>query len=115
MSAKSPIIKEARKIVQGILDRIDNDDCNEEELMYFMGKANAHSKGYFKREDFVNYDGAMRILGIGNRVTVKDFLTKHGVKMQKVNNQRVGFLRSEVEALKEEVKKPTKRHKKAAL
>ncbi len=115
MAEKSPIKEEALRFLDDIRDRILKDSCNEAELLYLMGKSNAHSKGYFKREDFVNYDEAMRILGIGNRVTLKEFLTKHGVKMQKVNNQKVGFLRSEVEALAEEVEKPTKRRKTATL
>ena len=109
MADKSPIIEEARRFLQGILERIERDECSEEELMYFMSKADAHSKGYFKREDFVNYDEAMRIMGIGNRVTLKEQLNKHGVKMQRINNQRVGFLRSEVEALANKAEKPTKK------
>jgi len=109
MASQSPIKAEALRFIEGIRQRILNDQCNEEELLYLMGKADAHSKGYFKKEDFVNYDEAMRILNIGNRVTLKEHLNRHGVKMQRVNNQRVGFLRSEVEALSEDVKKPSKR------
>lgn len=108
-------MREALRLIDDIRDRIVNDNCSEEEIMYFMGKANAHSKGYFKRGDFVNYDEAMRILNIGNRVTLKEFLDKHGVKMQKVNGQRVGFYRSEVEALAEDDEKPTMRYKRAIL
>jgi len=99
MASKSPLKEEALRFIEGIRERILNDQCNEEELLYLMGKADAHSKGYFKREDFVNYDEAMRILNIGNRVTLKEYLDRHGVEMQRVNNQKVGFLRSEVEAL----------------
>lgn len=105
MAGKSPIMQEARRFLQSIIDRIDNDQCSEEELLYLMGKVDAHSKGYFKKEDFVNYDEAMRILNIGNRVTLKEYLEANGVKMQRVNNQRVGFLRSEVEALANKDKK----------
>ena len=99
MAKQSPIKEEAKRFLRGIIERIERDECNEEELLYLIGKANAHSKGYFKRGDFVNYDEARRILGIGNRTTLKEILDKHGVKMQRVNNQRVGFLRSEVEAI----------------
>lgn len=108
-------MKEARQLLQGLLDRVDDDSCSEEEIMYYMSKANAHSKGYFKREDFVNYDEAMRILGIGNRVTLKEYLDKNRVKMQKVNNQRVGFLRIEVEALAERAEKQTKRRRRIGV
>ena len=91
----------AKRVLQDIIDRIDNeeDDCSEEIVMQTLNKLNAESKGWFNRVSFVNYDEAGRILGIGNRTTLKATLDSHGVKMQRVNNQRVGFLRSEVEAL----------------
>ena len=99
MASKSPILMYARKVLQDAIDRIDRDECSEEAVAHMLEQTNAESKGYFNRESFVNYDEAMRILGIGNRVTLKATLDRYGVKMQKVNNQRVGFLRSEVEAL----------------
>lgn len=114
MAEKSPIKEEALRFIDGIRNRIVSDQCNEDEIMYFMGKANAHSKGYFKRGDFVNYDEAMRILEIGDRNTLKAFLDKHNVTMQRINNQRVGFLRSEVEALTTEAQKTLKRTKKTS-
>lgn len=101
MASKSPILMYAKRVLQDIIDRIDNeeDDCSEEMVMQAINKLNAESKGYFNRGSFVNYDEAGRILGIGNRTTLKATLDSHGVKMQRVNNQRVGFLRSEVEGL----------------
>jgi hypothetical protein len=99
MANRSPILIYARKVLQDAIDRIDRDECNPEEVAHMIEQTNAESKGYFSRESFVNYDEAMRILGIRNRVTLKATLDRYGVKMQKVNNQRVGFLRSEVEAI----------------
>lgn len=95
----SPLLTYLRQVLQDAIDRIDRDECSETEVAYMIEKANAECKGYFNKESFVNYDEAMRILHIGNRVTLKSLLDKHGVKMQKVNNKPVGFYRSEVEAL----------------
>lgn len=89
----------ARRVLQDAIDRIDRDECSEVAVAHMLEQTNAESKGYFSNESFVNYDEAMRIMGIGNRCTLKNTLDKYGVKMHKVNNQRVGFLRSEVEAL----------------
>lgn len=96
---KSPILAYARKVLQDAIDRIDNDECNEEVVSAMLEKTNAESKGYFQKGSFVNYDEAMRMLNIGNRVTLKQYMDRNRVKMQKVNNMPVGFLRSEVEAL----------------
>ena len=99
----SPIKKQLFLSLRDGMKRLLSDDCTDEEVAYMIEKTNTQSKGYFNKESFVNYDEAMRILGIGNRVTFKAFLDKHGVKMQKVNNKPVGFYRTEVEALKKYV------------
>ena len=99
MASKSPILMYARRVLQDAIERIDRDECSEEAVAHMLAHTNAESKGFFTRESFVNYDEAGRILGIGNRTTLKATLDSHGVKMQRVNNQRVGFLRSEVEGL----------------
>ena len=93
----------ARRVLQDAIERIDSDECSEEAVAHMLEHTNAESKGYFNRGSFVNYDEAGRMLGIGNRNTLKATLDRHGVKMQRVNNQRVGFLRSEVEGLVSEV------------
>lgn len=100
MADKSPVIEEARRFVQSILDRIDRDECSEEELLHFIERTNAHTNGYYREEDFVNYDKAQKMLHIGDRTKMKAFLDRNRVKMHKFNNMPVGFLRSEVEALK---------------
>lgn len=103
---KSPLMKEAIRYVEDILRRMKNDECNEEQVGYILGRVNAESKGYFKEDSFVNYDQAMRILNIGERNKLVKILTKHGVKMQKVGNTKVGFLATEVEAVANLEKRP---------
>lgn len=103
---KSPLMKEAIRYVEDILRRMKNDECNEEQIGYMMGRVNAENKGYFKEDSFVNYDEAMRMLNIGDRNKLVEILSKHGVKMQKVGNTKVGFLRTEVEAVATLEKRP---------
>jgi len=99
MADKSPTIKEVRAIVKGFLDRIDSDQCSEDELLYFIERTNAHYNGYYSEDDFANYDKAQKILHMGDRTKMKAFLDRHRVKMHKINNKPVGFLRCELEAL----------------
>ena len=103
---KSPLMKEAIKYVEDLLRRMKNDECNDEQIGYIFGRVNAENKGYFKEDSFVNYDEAMRILNIGDRNKLVAILSKHGVKMQKVGNTKVGFLRMEVEAVATLEKRP---------
>lgn len=103
---KSPLIKEAIRFVKDILHRMENDECNDEQIGYILGRVNAENKGYFNENSFVNYDEAMRMVGIGNRNKLIEILSKHGVEMQKVGNTPVGFLRTEVEAVATLEKRP---------
>lgn len=105
-------MKEARQYVQSILDRIDRDECSEEELSYFIERTNAHANGYYKEDDFVNYDKAQKILHIGSRTAMKAFLDRNKVKMHKFGNVPVGFLTCEVEALKTKAANLFKKKKK---
>lgn len=96
---KSPLIIEAIKYLKDVLKRLENDECSEEQIGCILGRLNAENKGYFNDNSFVNYDEAMRILKIKTREKMLLTLRKHGVKMNTVNNQKVGFLRTEVEAV----------------
>ena len=107
---KSPLMKEAIRYVEDILRRMKNGECNDEQIGYMLGRVNAENKGYFKEDSFVTYDDAMRILNIGSREAMQKILAKHGVKTHTINNHKVGFLRTEVEAVAIlEKRQPTKR------
>lgn len=103
---KSPLMIEAIKYVKDLLHRMENDECNDEQIGYILGRLNAENKGYFKEDSFVNYDEAMRMLNIGNRNKMVEVLSRHGVEIQKVGNTSVGFLRTEVEAVATLEKRP---------
>ena len=99
LSKLSPIKRQMFHVLLDGIKRLFRDDCSDDDVYNMLNRYNAESRGYFNEHSFVNYDEAMKILHIGNRVTLKAFLDRHNVKMRKINNQRVGFLRSEVEAL----------------
>lgn len=96
---KSPILAYAKRMLQDAIDRIDNDECSEEAVEYMVRRTNAETNGYYNNQSFVNYDEAMRILNIGNRLTLQQRLKRNGIAMQRLKNKPVGFLRSEVEGL----------------
>lgn len=103
---KSPLMKEAIRYVEDILRRMKNDECNDEQIGYMIGRVNAENNGYFNEDSFVTYDEAMRTLNIGSREAMKKILAKHGVKTHTINNHKVGFLRTEVEAVATLEKRP---------
>lgn len=106
---KSPILQELRRILKDGIERIDNDECDESQVYGMMSRFNAESKGFFDKHSFVNYDKAMRMTGIRQRTKFKEMCNKHHIEMNYVNNQPVGFLRTEIEGLKDKLREENKR------
>lgn len=100
----SPIIKYAKQVLKDAIRRINNDECSEATVAYFLSNIDAESKNYFNDASFVNYDQAQRILGISNRNAMKLLCDKHNIKQHTINNQKVGFLRSDIEKLANDIK-----------
>lgn len=102
MSIKLSATKKlALDTIDFIKERIIQGDCSEEEIASAMGKVNldAH-KEYINKNDYVNADQAMKILGIGyNRKRFFELTKKYGIINHTMNNQHIGFLRKEIEEL----------------
>lgn len=74
-----------------------------------MARFNAESKGFFDKKSFVNYDKAMRIVGIKQRTRFKEMCDIHNIEQKTINNQKVGFLRTDIEDLKDKLREENKR------
>lgn len=60
---------------------------------------------YVNPKDYVTYDGAMKILCMGNnRAGFKKLMDKYGIKNQNFNNHKIGFKRSDILAVKDKLK-----------
>ena len=94
-----PFLKQIYTILDFGKQLIEEDKCSEEEACKMLSKFNAESKGFFDKKSFVNYDKAMRMTGIRQRNKFKEMCDKHNIEMNYVNNQPVGFLRTEIEDL----------------
>ena len=59
-----------------------------------------HISAVDSKDSLVNYDKAQKILGIRTRNKFKDICDKYHIEQKTINNQPVGFLRTEIEDLK---------------
>lgn len=111
---KLPIVlKTAAHYLIDALDNIINGKCSEDTLTSTLSTMNNNAGNRICNEDIVNYDKACDILGFGNnRNRLKETLDKYGVKQVKINNQCCGFLRSDVMAVLDKLKKKNKRYNK---
>lgn len=112
-----PIIKMALMMLDNIRQQLIDGECDEADIQDAMTKFHPEKNGYFKQEDFVTADKAMKILHLGsNRVKFFELAKEYGIENHKISNQNVGFLRKDIERLAfildDEVKEREKREKK---
>ena len=103
-----PFLKTIRELLTHGIQMIDNDQCDEAKAMSMVARYNEETKGYYSKNSFVNYDKAMRIMGIKNRNEFKAVCDANNVTQKMLNNQKVGFLRSEIESLSERLRNAQK-------
>lgn len=95
-----PIIKMALMMLDNIRQQLINGECDEEDIQDAMTKFHPEKNGYFKQDDFVTADAAMKMLHLGyNRVKFFELTKEYGIENHKISNQNVGFLRKDIERL----------------
>ena len=96
------VFRLAVDMLVGVIKKILNNECDEEEVTDTMATFKANADRRYANEDLVNYDQAAKILGVSvtNRIRLKSLLDANGVKQVVMHNQRIGFKRSEVMALR---------------
>lgn len=101
------LLRMAFNALVNALKSVINGDCDESTLANVMATVSQNSMGRYSTEDLVNYEQAAKILGISttNRSKLKLTLDLHGIKQVTIHNQRVGFRRDEVLALKNKLHK----------
>lgn len=98
----SMVKKLALDLLEVIRQRIISDDFTDEQITEVLVTFHPERHGYFKQEDFVTADGAMRILHLGqNRAKFFQLTKEYGIVNHKISNQNIGFLRKDIERLSE--------------
>lgn len=100
---KEKEIKPIRRTMLAIIDRLKEyvlEDCDDDEIAFALERFNPQRFGYIKEDEYINYDKAMSILGLGNnRVKLNELCKKYKIQNRKFNNVPIGFKRSEIEQL----------------
>lgn len=94
------------KLCKQILRDLKDGECNEEEIDDLIAKSEPRRRGYFREEDFVTADEAMRILRLGkNRNKFFDILKVYKIKAHTFNGVKIGYKREEIYKLGERLAK----------
>lgn len=106
----SMIKRIAIDLLESIKSKIINNECSDEDITDAMTKFHPESHGYVKEDDFVNYDKALKILGLSNnRAKLNQLCKKYGIKNVKFNNASIGFPKKDIERLAEVLKAKQKK------
>lgn len=108
------VFKLATNTLLDAVRRILDGDCNESAITDTMATLNNNSQGRYADEDLVNYEEAARILGISetNRMKLKLLLDMNNIQQVTLHNQRIGFKRSEIMALRSKLYDKRKKKRK---
>jgi hypothetical protein len=94
------------KLCKQILRDLKNGECTEEQIDDLISKTEPRSRGYFREEDFVTADEAMRILKLGqNRNKFFDLLKVYKIESQTFNGMKIGYPKEEIYKLKERLER----------
>lgn len=94
------------KLCKQILRDLKNGECTDEQIEDLISKTEPRSRGYFREEDFVTADEAMKILCLGqNRNRFFDLLKVYKIQAQTFNGVKIGYKREEIHKLKERLAK----------
>lgn len=112
----SMIKRLALDLLDNLRSKIVSDDCSDEQITEALVAFHPERHGYFKQEDFVTADKAMKILHLGsNRAKFFELTKEYGIVNHKISNQNIGFLRKDIERLAvlldDEVKEREKKEK----
>lgn len=94
------------KLCKQLLRDLKNGECTEEEIDDLIARTEPRSRGYFREEDFVTADEAMKILCLGqNRNRFFDLIKVYKIESQTFNGVKIGYRREEIHKLKERLAK----------
>lgn len=92
----------AWKLCKQMLRDLKNGECTDEQIDDLIAKTEPRSRGYFREEDFVNADQAMKILRLGNnRNRFFDLIKAYKIQAQTFNGMKIGYKKEEIYNLRE--------------
>jgi hypothetical protein len=99
----------AWKLCKQLLRDLKSGECTDEQIDDLISKTEPRSRGYFREEDFVTADEAMKILCLGkNRNRFFDLIKVYKIESQTFNGVKIGYRREEIYKLNEQLAKRNK-------
>ena len=89
------------KLCKQVLRDLKNGECTEEQIDDLISKTEPRSRGYFREEDFVTADEAMKILCLGkNRNRFFDLIKVYKIQSQTFKGLKIGYRVNDIYRIK---------------
>lgn len=98
-------ISKTRKMLLDMIDvfkeKIISGECDDDTIAAKISDIGLLNADSFREDDYLNYDEAIKELGIGyNRNKLSELAKKHGVKNRVFNSTHIGFHIDDIRKLK---------------
>ena len=92
------------KLCKQVLRDLKNGECTEEQIDDLISKTEPRSRGYFREEDFVTADEAMKILCLGkNRNRFFDLIKVYKIQSQTFKGLKIGYRVNDIHRIKKKI------------
>lgn len=99
------------RLCKQIIRDLKDGKCTEEQINDFIAKSEPRGLGYYREDDFVSVDEAMRILRLGkNRNLFFQLIKKHHIQANTFKGVKIGYKRDEIYRLNEKLDEESKRN-----
>ena len=89
------------KLCKQVLRDLKNGECTEEQIDDLISQTEPRSRGYFREEDFVTADEAMKILCLGkNRNRFFDLIKVYKIQSQTFKGVKIGYRVNDIYRIK---------------
>lgn len=102
MSDENKLSVSARYVIElckKIISDVKDGECSEEEINNIILKTEPRHNGYINPKDYMNADKSCDYLGV-HRPQFFSLLKKYKVKVNKINNQPIGYYIKDLERIK---------------
>lgn len=97
------------KLCKQVLKDLKNGECTEEQIDDLISKTEPRNRGYFREEDFVTADEAMKILCLGkNRNRFFTLIKVYKIEAKTFNGVKIGYRINDIYALKDKLESKNK-------
>lgn len=100
------------KLCKQVLRDLKNGECTEEQIDDLISKTEPRSRGYFREEDFVTADEAMKILCLGkNRNRFFDLIKVYKIQSQTFKGLKIGYRVNDIYKIKKMIEAQSKKER----